>query len=70
MPFNLVFVDNTVVSDLFLFFFLIDLKHLIDGVIAQSFNPNAEVAILIGIPTKKAKSEIETHPVIASAKIY
>ena len=41
MLLNLVFVDNTIVSRFFLFFFFIDLKHLIAAVIAQFFNPIA-----------------------------
>ena len=65
MRFNLFFVDNTIVSCFIFFFFLIELKHLIDAVIAQFLNTTAELAILIEIPTKEEKWEIETHPVIA-----
>ena len=42
---------------------------LIPGVIAQAFNPTSEVVILIGIPTKEAKAEMEIHPVTVVAKI-
>ena len=35
----------------------------------QIFNSTAELAIPIGIPTKEAKAEIETHPVIVEPKI-
>ena len=32
-------------------------------------NPSAEFAAPIGIPTKEAKPEIETQPVIAESKL-
>ena len=62
---------------LFLFFLLIIellklLKlsfFLIPAVIEQIFNPMAEIVIPIATPTKEAKAEIETHPVITEAKI-
>ena len=44
---------------------LFDLYFSIPAVIAKSFDPAEEFAILIGIPTKEAKAEIETHPVTA-----
>ena len=50
---------------LVLFFLIINLYFLITAVITQIFNPIAELAIPIGIPTKEAKAEIETHPVIS-----
>ena len=34
-----------------------------------SINPTAELAMPIGIPTKEAKVEMETHTVTAEAKI-
>ena len=37
--------------------------------IAQIFHPKAELMIPIGIPTKRAKSEMETHPVIVEPRI-
>ena len=37
--------------------------------ITQIFNPITELVILTGIPSKEAKAEIETYPVIAEAKI-
>ena len=43
---------------LFFFFLIIDLYFSIPAVITQSFNPIAELAILI--TTKKVKVEIET----------
>ena len=51
------------------FFLIIDLYLLIPAVLAQTFNPIAELAISIGIPTKEAKAEIEIHLVTAEAKI-
>ena len=51
------------------FFFIIDLYVLIPVVITEMFNPIVQLAIPIGIPTKEAKSEIETHPVIVEIKI-
>ena len=39
------------------------------AVIAEIFNRIAEILITIGIPSKVAKAEIQTHPVIAEAKI-
>ena len=41
------------------------LHFLISAAFAQIFNPIAELVILIGIATKEAKTEFETHPVIA-----
>ena len=63
------FGNNTVLLCFFFFFLIIDLYFLIAAVIAQIFNPIAELAIPIGIPTKKAKAEMETHPVIVEPKI-
>ena len=54
---------------LLIFFIIIDLYFLIAAVIAQIFNPIAELVILIGIQTKEAKAEFEIHPVIVEAKI-
>ena len=49
---------------LFLFFLFMGLHFLIPAVITQIFNPVAELVTPIGIPTKEAKAEMETHPVI------
>ena len=68
MLFNLDFASNTILSCFFFFFLIIDLYFLIPTVIAQIFNPIEELVIPIGIPTKEAKAEIETHPVIVQAK--
>ena len=48
---------------------LIDLYFLIPAVITQIFNPIVEHAIPIGMPTKEAKAEMETHPVIVEIPI-
>ena len=51
MLFNLDFASNPILS-YFLFFIITDLHFSV-----------AELVIPIGIPTKEAKAEIETHPV-------
>ena len=53
----------------FLFFLMIDLYFLITDVIAQIFNPTAELVIPTGIPINKANAEIETQPQTAEIKI-
>ena len=54
---------------LFLFLNYFDLCFLVPAVIAQTFNPITELVTPIGIPTKETKTEMETHPVIAEAKV-
>ena len=61
MLFNLDFANNIILS---CFFFI-----LIPAVIAQNFNPIAELLTPIGILIKEAKAEIEKHLVIVEAKI-
>ena len=68
MLFNFDFATNTTLS-CFFFFLIIDFYFLIAAVIAQIFSPIAELIIPIGITTKEAKTEMETHPVIAEPKI-
>ena len=63
MWFNLDFANNTILSCYFFFFLIIDLYFLIAAVITQIFNPIAELVILIGIPSKEVKTEIEKHEV-------
>ena len=65
--FNLDFANNIIL--LSFFFFIIDLHFLISAVIAQIFNPIAELIIPIGIPTKEAKSEMEIHAGLVKSKI-
>ena len=64
MLFNLDFANNTILSCVVFFFLVIDLYFLIPAVIAQIFHKIAELVIPTGIPTKEAKIETETHPVI------
>ena len=61
------FAKNTILSFFFFFFFIIELYFLIPAAIAQSFSPIAELVTPIRIPIKKAKAEIEIHPVIVEA---
>ena len=49
---------------LFLFFLIIDLYFSIPAVIEQIFNPIADLVAPIGVPTKEAKAEMETSPVV------
>ena len=42
---------------------------LLSAVTVQIFNPIARLVISIGIPTNKAKAEMETHLVTAEIKI-
>ena len=42
---------------------------LIGAVIAQIFNPVAELITPIGLPTKEAKTEMKAHQVILEPKI-
>ena len=76
MLFNLDFANNTVLS-CFVFFcyyliiiiIIINLCFLIPAVIAKISNHIAEVEIRIEISSKKAKAEIEMHPVTSTTKI-
>ena len=69
MIFNSDFANSTILSCFFFFFLIIDLYFLIPVVIAQIFNPIAELVIHIETLIKEAKSELEIHPVIAETKI-
>ena len=60
--FNLDFADENILSCFF--FLIIDLYFLMPEVVTHNFSLNAELVISIGIPTKEAKAEMETHPVI------
>ena len=64
MLFNLDFARNAILSRLFFFFLIIDLYFLVPAVIAEMFNAIAELVIPLGIPIKKAKTEIQINPVI------
>ena len=69
MLFTLDFANNTILSFLFFFFLIIDLYFLVPAVITQIFDLIDELVIHTRIPTKEAKAEIETHPVIIETKI-
>ena len=66
---NLIFANNTILSNFFFFFLVINLHFLIPVVIPEFFIATEELLIPIGIPTKEAKPEMETHLVIAKGKI-
>ena len=69
MLFKLAFANNTIFSCFSFFFLIIDLYFIIPKVIAQIFNPSAELAIPIGIPAKEAREERAIHRKIAEIKI-
>ena len=69
MLFNSDFTNNTILSCFFFSLLIIDLYFLIPAVITQIFNPIAELVIPIGISSKEAKAELETHPVIVGIPI-
>ena len=54
---------------MFLFIFLIGLYLLIPAFITQIFNAIEELVFHMEIPTKEAKKEIETNPVIVEITI-
>ena len=68
MVFNLVFDGCTILSGLFFFFLIAGLYVLYHAVIAKLFNPTAELAMPVEIPTKELKAEIETHRIAKEAK--
>ena len=53
----------------FLFFLIINLCFLIPAVIAQIFNPTAELSMSTGVATNEVSAETEREPVIFEAKI-
>ena len=57
--FNLDFAKNSILLCFFFFFLITDLYLLIPAVIAQVFNPFAELVIPIGIPIKKQKEKLK-----------
>ena len=59
------FPNYTILPCFFLFFLVIDLYFSIPTVVAQTFNPIAELVIRIGIP----KAEMEIHPITVETKI-
>ena len=69
MVFNLVLTNNTIFSGFFLFFLIIGLYFSGAAVIEQIFNPNVACAMPMEIPSKQAKSHMETYLVTAGSKI-
>ena len=63
--FNLDFAKNIILSCFFFFFLIIGLYLLIS---VEIFNTTAKLVVLVGIPNKKKKTEIEIHPVNVEAK--
>ena len=55
MLFNLDFANNTILSWFFFIFIIIGLYFLVPAVIAQIFNPIAELLIPIGMSIKEEK---------------
>ena len=68
LRFNLVFTNNTFLLCFFIFFWITELYMLIPVVIAQTFNPVAELAIPTVSPTNEANADVETQPLIAEIK--
>ena len=64
MLFNLDFANNTILLYCIFFFLIIGLYYLIPAVIAQIFNPIAELVISKGIKSIEVKAETEMHPVV------
>ena len=69
MLYNFDFANYTILSCFFLIFLIIELYFLILSVITQVFNRIVELVMPIGISTKEAKAEMETHPVIVEIAI-
>ena len=51
-----------------IYLFVSGTYFLIPAIIAQTFNPIAELVIPIRIPIKEGKVEIEIHPTIVEAR--
>ena len=66
--FNSTFANNTISSYFFFFFLIIELYLLFPAVIAQIFNPIAELVVPMIIPRKEAKAEKEIDLVTAKKK--
>ena len=49
--------------------FIIELYFLIPALIAKNFNATAEPEMSVGILTKKAEAEMETHLVTVEVKM-
>ena len=66
--FNLDFDSNTILSCFFFFFLFIEL-YSYSCSYYKKFNPIVELVIPIGISTKEAKAEMDTHPVFVEITI-
>ena len=69
MLLHLDFANNNILSCFFSFFIVTDEYFLLHTAIAIISNSIAELVILIEIPSKETKAEVETHPVIVKANI-
>ena len=63
------FPNNTILSCIFLFFFIINLYFLIPAVIAQIFLPTTELVKPKRRQTNEANTETETQPLPVETKI-
>ena len=68
MLFNLDSVNNTILS-CFFFFLITYLYFSFPAVIAQIFNPVAELLICVGIPTQETNAEMEIQLVIVEITV-
>ena len=59
--YNFVFPSNIILACFFFFLFITDFYFIISAVIAQIFNPIAELVIPTGIATNEVNAEIETN---------
>ena len=66
---KLVFPNKTILLCFPFILWIIDLYFLIPAVIAQIFNPSAELVMPTGTQTNDANAAIATQPVIVEAKI-
>ena len=66
---NLVLANNIILQCFFFIFLIIDFYFLIFTIIMEILIFVAELVIPTGIPSKKARGEIETHPVTVEARI-
>ena len=65
MIFNLILANNNMLLCFFFFLLIIDLYFLVPAIITQFFNAITELVSPIGISTKEAKAEMETHAIAA-----
>ena len=65
MIFNLILANNNMLLCFFFFLLIIDLYFVVPAIITQFFNAITELVSPIGISTKEAKAEMETHAIAA-----